>query len=107
MKLIAALLLGMSISTGAFAQNCRAMPAGPDRRACIEQRGGGGPGMGRAGMMMRGGGGPGMRGGAFGRKGGGRDAKMAYCRQRVIQLGGVGRGGGGPQMMRACMEGRI
>lgn len=95
MKFIAAAILGLTISTSAFAQNCRAMPPGPDRRACIEQRGGGG------GPGMRAGGGPGIKGG------GGRDAKMAYCRDRVVQLGGTGRGGGGPGMMKACMQGKM
>ena len=48
-----------------------------------------------------------MRGGDLGKKGGVRDAKRAYCQQRVVKLGGVGKGGGGAQMMKACMEGKI
>jgi hypothetical protein len=36
-----------------------------------------------------------MRGGDLGKKGGVRDAKRAYCQQRVVKLGGVGKGGGG------------
>lgn len=88
MKVALSSLVFILISTAALAQQpaCRRLPEGPQREACIQRATGGGSKMG---------------------DNPGRAAKLDRCRMRVKSLGATGRGGGGQDLMVACMRGKM
>ena len=87
MKIALSSLALVLISTTAFAQPaCRRLPEGSQREACIQRSAGGGSKMG---------------------DNPGRAAKLDRCRMRVKSLGATGRGGGGQDLMVACMQDKM